>query len=77
MPAIGQIYIELIAPIGFEAKKHDENYIEERAKLYTRFTLSFINDFCYPSGLIDWDKLIKFNSQTIGRVPARREGKKK
>ena len=71
------LYTELIEPIGFEARKHDAYYLEERAKLYTRFTLSFTKEFCHESGMIDWDKLIKFNSQTIGRGTTQRKGKKK
>jgi Type II restriction endonuclease EcoO109I len=68
------LYTELIEPIGFESKKHDDFYQEERAKLYNRFTLSFINEFCHESGQIDWNKLIKFNSQTIDRASLRRKG---
>ncbi len=60
------LYTELIEPIGFEAKKHDDVYQAEKAQLYNRFTDAFFREFCdAETGKIDWDKLVRFNSQTI------------
>ncbi|MBI5723944.1 MAG: cytosolic protein [Planctomycetes bacterium] len=55
-------YIDIIEPLGYEAKKHNENYLREKANTYNRFAKDFLNEFCLPDGQIDWPKLIKFNS---------------
>lgn len=58
------LYTEIIKPIGYEAKRHNQLYEQEKAKVYNQFTLTFLNEFC-PDGQIDWDKLVKFNSGNL------------
>lgn len=57
-----ELYTEIIEPIGYRAKEHNETYLIEKSKVINRFTKEFIDRFCDPSGLIDWKKLIEFNS---------------
>lgn len=56
------LYLDIIEPIGYRAKEHNEQFIEEKAKALNRFIVPFIQQFCEPSGDIDWEKLIKYNS---------------
>lgn len=56
------LYIDLIEPIGYEAKKHNEVYLKERDNTYNRFIREFTIDFCKSSGEIDWAKLVQFTS---------------
>jgi hypothetical protein len=56
------LYIEIIEPLGFEAKLKNEEYDTLLAQVINRFTLEFAKDFCKVSGEIDWEKLVKFNS---------------
>ncbi|MDO8634658.1 MAG: PmeII family type II restriction endonuclease [Dehalococcoidia bacterium] len=56
------LYTDIIIPIGYKAKEHNETFLIEKAKVINRFTNSFINDFCDHSGAIDWVKLVEFNS---------------
>lgn len=56
------LYTDIIAPIGYKAREYNETFDIEKAKVINRFTNSFINDFCVPSGAIDWVKLVEFNS---------------
>ncbi len=56
------LYTDLIEPIGREAARHFEMYMEEKNKLYNRFTKEFLDEFCGASGVIDWEKLVAFNS---------------
>jgi Type II restriction endonuclease EcoO109I len=58
-----QLYIDLIEPVGFEAKRHNEEYDQERTKLYTRFTREFLIDYCKDDE-INWNKLLQLNSKS-------------
>jgi len=55
------LYTDIIEPLGFEAKKRNEEFIEEYYKLINNFTADFLNIFC-TKGKIEWEKLVKFNS---------------
>jgi len=61
------LYRDMVEPIGYEAQKHDTNYLLEKSNTYNRFTRDLINEFCNAQGQIDWAKLVQFNS---GNLPA-------
>jgi len=56
------LYTDIIEPIGYKAKEHNETFLHEKSKVVNRFTRNFIDDYCDPSGTIDWRMLVKFNS---------------
>ena len=57
------LYIEIVDPIGYEAKKHNDDFLAKRGGIVNMFTGQLITKFCDPhTGLIDWGKLIQFNS---------------
>lgn len=56
------LYTDIIEPIGYRAKEHNEAYLLEKSKVINRFTKLFIDRFCDDSGAIDWVKLVEFNS---------------
>ena len=56
------LYTDIIEPIGYRAKEHNEAFEIERAKVENRFTKIFIDEFCSEDGSIDWVRLVKFNS---------------
>jgi Type II restriction endonuclease EcoO109I len=56
------LYLDIIEPLGFEAKKNNDEYEALLANVINRFTREFSEVFCKPSGEIDWEKLVKFNS---------------
>ncbi len=56
------MYTEIIVPIGYKAKEHNEAFLIEKSKVVKRFTNTFIRDFCDSSGAIDWVRLVEFNS---------------
>jgi hypothetical protein len=58
------LYIDIIEPIGFQAKQHNAKYEKEKTRVYNEFTGKFINDFC-PGGQIEWQKLVELNSKNI------------
>ena len=56
-----ELYIDIIEPLGYKAHERNKNFFEEYNKIINIFTKQFIDDFC-EEGLIDWGKLVKFNS---------------
>lgn len=56
------LYIDIIKPLGHRAKKRNEAFQAEYAKVITRFTGEFIANFCTPDGAIVWEKVLKLNS---------------
>lgn len=56
------LYIDIIEPIGYRAKDHNEAFYAERGKVVNRLVKEFIERFCDPSGAIDWAELVAFNS---------------
>ena len=56
-----ELYKEIIEPIGYEAKKHNDDFNLEKSKIINKFTKAFLDEFCKSSGEIDWKKLVEFN----------------
>ena len=53
------LYTEIIKPIGFRAREHNENYMSNKAEAANRLTKEFLDKFCHPSGAINWNKLVE------------------
>jgi len=56
------LYKEIIEPIGFRAKQHNEQFMKEKGKILNKMTGEFISAYCKNDGGIDWNKLVEFNS---------------
>jgi hypothetical protein len=56
------LYTEIIEPIGYRARDHNEAFDLEKSNLANRFTRQFIERFCHPNGAINWTRLVEFNS---------------
>lgn len=59
------LYTEIIEPIGYKAKEHNDKFIQGKAELINKLTKSFIEVFCFESGKINWEKLVEFNSGNL------------
>ncbi len=55
------LYIDLIEPLGHLAKERKEEIDLLCSEKLNIFTASFVDQFC-DAGIINWDKLIRFNS---------------
>ena len=55
------LYTEIIEPLGHKAKERNKKFDVVYSQLLNIFTSQFINEFCVD-GIIDWNKLVKFNS---------------
>jgi len=57
-----QLYTDIIEPLGYRAKEHNENFEAQKAQVINRFTMAFSRQFCSESGAINWVELVQFNS---------------
>ena len=56
------LYTDIIEPIGYRAKQHNDAFVNEKGRVTNLFTKKFIDSFCEPTGEIDWEKLVEWNS---------------
>ena len=56
------LYIDIIEPLGHQAKEKNEQLVEEYGKAINRFTFEFIQNFCDTNGNILWEEIVKFIS---------------
>lgn len=56
-----RLYIDIVEPIGYKAKQKNEDFIQAYSQVINNLTQEFSEKYC-DNGLINWEKLIKFNS---------------
>jgi len=56
------LYTDIIEPVGYRAKEHNDSFDEEKSKVINLFTKKFIDQFCDNNGSINWEKLVRYNS---------------
>jgi hypothetical protein len=59
------LYTDIIEPIGYRAKDHNEAFHAAKGRVTNRFTKQFIDRFCDADGTIEWVKLVEFNSGNL------------
>lgn len=59
------LYIDIIEPLGHEARKRNEMFDRERDHVMNRLVREFTTEFCDDSGRIDWPALVQFNSGNL------------
>ena len=55
------LYTEIIEPLGYKAKQHNDSFNKKKSKVINIFTDHFLKDFCID-GEINWEELVRFNS---------------
>lgn len=56
-----QLYVQIVEPLGHQAHEKNQEFFLAYTRIIGRFTDEFKAQFC-DDQLIDWDKLIRFNS---------------
>lgn len=56
------LYTDIVEPIGYRAREHNENFAEQRDQIINRFTREFTIRFCDQAGAINWESLVRYNS---------------
>ena len=59
------LYTDIIEPLGYRARKHNDDFQKEKERLINIFTNEFMQDFC-DKGEINWKRLVEFNSGNLG-----------
>jgi len=59
------LYTEIVGPIGYRAREHNDRFNEGRGALANKLSGEFIRGFCDASGRIDWTRLVQANSQNF------------
>jgi Type II restriction endonuclease EcoO109I len=54
-------YLKLVRLMEESPKRSREVYQKSWNEAFNRFTGDFVRNFCTPSGLIDWEKLVQFS----------------
>lgn len=60
------LYIDIIDPIGYNARIRNDEYNELYSRKINLFTSEFSRLFCKENGDIDWTKILKFSSSLQG-----------
>ncbi len=71
------LYLDLIEPLGDNAKQRNEEFQVEYDKATNRFTKLFIEEYCLADGSIDWQKIVKLSSSEIKPKTSRSPRKSK
>lgn len=58
------LYTDIIEPLGYKAKQHNDTFIKQKSRVMNLFTQEFMKSFC-ENGNIDWKKLVEFNSGNL------------
>jgi hypothetical protein len=56
------LYTEIIEPLGYKAKERNEEFMLLYNQMINKFTRKFLEDYSDEKGLINWKKLVQFNS---------------
>ena len=59
------LYLDIIEPLSAKAKEQNDEFQKSYSKMLNKFTKEFIDGFCFKDDLINWEKLVKFNSGSI------------
>lgn len=58
------LFVEIIEPLGHKAKERNDEFLQLYAQMVNKFIREFANDFCKDSGEINWENLVRFNSES-------------
>lgn len=57
-----QLYVKIIEPLGYQAKKRNDEFRDDYERILNLFTNQFFQKYCNADGTINWPELVRFNS---------------
>ncbi len=60
------LYTDIIEPLGYRAKEHNDKFKKEKDRAINMFTQQFMGEFC-DEGNINWAKIVEFNSGNLNK----------
>jgi hypothetical protein len=61
-----ELYVKIVDPLGHKSRERNDEFQEAYAGIINKFTEEFSASFVNKEGGIDWEKLIRFNSDKAG-----------
>ncbi len=58
-----ELFVKIIEPLGENAKLRNDEFLISYSQITNLFTKQFSNIYCKQNGDIDWEKLVRFNSE--------------
>lgn len=58
------LYLDIIEPLATRAKERNEEFQIAYAKMINKFTDEFIKSFCNDNYGINWEKIVRYNSES-------------
>jgi hypothetical protein len=58
-----ELFTKIIEPLGHQAKERNDDFMISYSQMINLFTKEFADTFCKKDGSIDWEKLVRFNSE--------------
>jgi hypothetical protein len=65
-------YLKLVRLMKEEPARHKQKYTPAWDAAINKFTVEFVKDFCFSDGRIDWEKLVRFVSETADSKSAKK-----
>ena len=63
-----RLYIDIVQPLGHEAKTRNQEFVDAYSQILNRAVFDFTKQYCNEDGAINWEALVKLNSErTIPR----------
>ena len=59
------LYMDIIVPLGTDAKNRNEAYMVEYNKIKTGLTAEFIKKYCNNDNSVNWEKIVRLNAEAI------------
>jgi len=56
------LYTQIIEPLGHKAREKNDEFMQSYSQMINKFTREFSIEYCNNDGVIDWVKLVQFNS---------------
>ena len=63
--ADANLYKDIVEPIGYRARQRNEEFQESRTGLVNRLASELTERFCDSRGIVDWPKIVEFNSSNM------------
>lgn len=57
------LFVKIIEPLGHKAKLRNDEFLRSYSQIINLFTREFSITYCKQNGEIDWEKLVRFNSE--------------
>ncbi len=58
-----ELFTKIIEPFGHQAKERNDDFMISYSQMINLFTKEFADTFCKNDGSIDWEKLVRYNSE--------------